>query len=145
MLRPATKHVGESLKLESRRGVVRLDKYLSETRHHTSGSGPHERRVDRDIAPAQHSQSLGRSDGVDRRLRLGCEVVVDGDEGDSGGVTSGWGQVEWHHCPQERVGNLQEDACAVARVRLCPGRATVVEVAQGRQRLLHHLVAGPPG
>ena len=46
--------------------------------------------------------------------------------------------------PQEGVGDLHQDAGAVAGVDLGAGGAAVVEVAQGGERLDHDVVAGSP-
>ena len=54
------------------------------------------------------------------------------------------GQLEVDHLAQERVGDLDQDAGAVAGVRLGAGGAAVVEVAQRGERLDHDVVAGTP-
>ena len=55
------------------------------------------------------------------------------------------GQLEVDDGAQERVGDLEQDAGAVAGVDLGAGGAAVVEVAQRGERLGHDVVAGLAG
>ena len=53
-----------------------------------------------------------------------------GQEGDTGGVRPGGRQGEVHDRTQEPIGDLNEDAGAVAGVRVRTERATMFEVAE---------------
>ena len=57
----------------------------------------------------------------------------------------GCGQLEVDDLAEERVRDLQQDAGAVAGVRLGAGRAAVLEVAQRGDRLGDDVVAGLAG
>ena len=56
--------------------------------------------------------------------------VVEREEGEADAVGPGRRQGEVDHGPEEAVGDLEEDAGAVAGVDLGPRGAAVVEVAQ---------------
>jgi hypothetical protein len=75
--------------------------------------------------------------------RLGLVAVRD--EHQAHRVPALSGQFEARGGAQERVGDLQEYARAVARVRLGARGAAVLEVAQRGERLLHDPVAGLAG
>ena len=51
-------------------------------------------------------------------------------------------QLDRHDRAEERIGDLHQDASAVATVGFGPGGATVLEVAQCLQALLDEVVAG---
>ncbi len=63
------------------------------------------------------------------------------EEGQADGVAAGLGQAEPGDRAEERVGNLREDAGAVAGVRVCAGGATVLKIAQDAEGVGHHVVA----
>ena len=74
--------------------------------------------------------------GVDRLTRVGRQ--------ECGSNRIHIGQLDRHHSTEERIGDLHQDASAVAAVRLSPRGATVLQVAQCLQALLDQVVAGPP-
>ena len=82
---------------------------------------------------------------------LGGLRRVAGQEGDAGGVAAAGGQGEVHHRAVEVVGDLDQDAGAVAGVLLAPGRAPVGQVLEGVDGLQHQgvrrpsLAGRPPG
>jgi hypothetical protein len=120
------------------------DEQLGEVRHDRAGGRADVGavRVDRQLAPAEDGQALlgGQAgDVLDARGALG---LVDGQEGDADGVLAHRRQVEVDLGAQQRVGDLREDAGAVAGVRLGAGRTAVVEVVQGGQPRGHDLPRG---
>ena len=66
---------------------------------------------------------------------------VGGQEGDAGGVGALGRQREADHLAEEPVGDLDQDAGAVAGVDLAARRAPVLEVAQRADALAHDVVA----
>ena len=75
------------------------------------------------------------------RCRAGS---VSGQEGDAGGVAARRRQFEaGHHPAQEAVRDRHRDARPVAAGRLGAGRAAMVHVVQGDQRVADQFVAGP--
>ena len=78
------------------------------------------------------SHRLARRGGVARRLRQ---------EGDARGVAARLGQLEVDHGAQELVGNLKQDARAVAGVRFGALGAAVLHVQQRRDGLVDDVAA----
>ena len=105
----------------------------------SSGRGAEQFGGDRDLAPAEDGEALLGGDRLD--LRDGVLGAVLGQEGDTDGVSTGLGQLESGHLTEEGVGDLGEDARAVAGVGLGAGGAAVLKVAQNRERLLDQRVA----
>ncbi len=135
---PLQRHPGEP-------GPGRGHEQLAEQRHHAPGRRAQELGVDRDVAPAQDDQALLVGELLDPLPGLGHPVGVPLEEGRAHGVRTGAGKLEVDHLGQEAVRHLEQDPRAVAGVGLGAGGATVVEVAQGRQRLRDDVVAGVPG
>ena len=121
------------------------DEHLGEGRHHAARGGAELVGVDGDVAPAEHGEALLGGDLLDPAAGLGGLVGVGGEEAGADGVRVLRRQLEVDHRAQERVGDLDEDAGAVAGVGLGAGGAAVVEVAQRGQRLRHDVVAGLAG
>jgi hypothetical protein len=86
--------------------------------------------------------SADASWGTVRHPRLGLGGLG-GQEGDPGGVAPGRGKVEVDHLTEEGVGDLDQDAGAVAGVDLGARRAPVLHVAQALQAEADHPVAAP--
>ena len=78
---------------------------------------------------------------LDQRLDLGALGVVLRQEADADGVAALGGQIEVDHFAQERVGQLEQDARAVARVGLGAAGAAVLEVVEHVERALDGRVA----
>ena len=94
-----------------------------------------------DVAPAEDPQALAAGDLLDRQGGFVGLVRVVREERDAGGVVALLRQREVDDVTEEAVGDLQQDARTVAGVGLGPGRATVVEVAEGSDAVLDDLVA----
>jgi hypothetical protein len=131
-------HIRATLQLHPRGAC---DEHLPKGWHGVAGQGTERRIVGRHIAPADHFEALGLGDlldglargrGVLRRLRQEC---------DASGVAARLGQLEIDDRPQELVGNLQQDACAVAGVRFSALGTAVFQVDQGRDRLVDDVAA----
>ncbi len=118
---------------------------LAEARHRAPRGDTHEVRGNRHLAPAQDDEVLLLGDPVDRRHGVTLGRAVVGQEGQADRVRARRGKLELHHGAQEAVRDLEEDARPVAAVRLGARGATVVEVAQRRERLDDDVVAGHPG
>ncbi len=111
-------------------------------RHALAGDLADDVGRDRDVTPAEDGERLLGGDPLDGLNGGGTLGLVDGQEGQADGVCAGAGQREVDHLAEEGVGDLAEDARAVADVRVRTGGAAMVEVAQGGQRVLDDVVAG---
>ncbi len=118
---------------------------LGERRHHAARGLAERLGVDRYVAPAEDGQALLGRDLLDPAPGLGDLPLVTGEEGGPDGVGELRGQVEVHDLPQERVRNLDQDARAVAGVRLRTRGTAVVQVQQGGDALANDVVAGNAG
>ena len=104
--------------------------------------------LDRDVAPAEDGEALLVGELLDPLAGLGDLLVVAGQERRADGVrvlAAGSSKPASADLAQERVGDLHQDAGAVAGVGLGAGGAAVVEVAQGGEGLGHDVVAGLAG
>ena len=117
------------------------DEQLPERRHRVAGQRAERRLVGRDLAPAEHLEALGLDDllhGLARR----CGVLGGlRQERDAGRVAAVFGQVEFDDGAQELIGNLQQDARAVAGVRFSALGTAVLQVHQGRDGLVDDVAA----
>ena len=100
--------------------------------------------VDRNIAPAQHNLAFQTHGALKFLLTGQARSVFLRQEDHADAVFAGRRQVDTllgHFFTEELVGNLQQDACAVAHQRVSAYSAPVVEVVQDAQALLDDLVA----
>ena len=99
--------------------------------------------VDGDVAPAEDGQPLIGGEAGD----LGEGTIPFGgigwQEGQADGVAARLGQREPGDRAEERVGNLGEDAGAVAGVRVRARGAAVLKVAKDAEGAGHHIVTAP--
>ncbi len=89
----------------------------------------------RHVTPAQHPQALPADDTADRADSV---VAITGDlrqKGRTHRVLAGWRQWKIDDVPQEGVWHLQQDAGAVAGVRVTTGSTSMVEIAQHGEAL----------
>ena len=109
--------------------------------------GHRHRVVDRHVAPAQHALAL-RAYGAFQLLLAGApRGVFLGQEDHAHAVLARRRQGDLlprHLLAVELVGQLDEDAGAVAHQRIGAHRAAVIQVAQDLQTLRDDLVAAPP-
>ena len=118
------------------------DEELAEHRHHAPGGGARGGRGSiGHLAPAEDREALLGRDLLDPPPGLRDLLVVTGKERRADGVRRRGRQLEVDDLAQEGVGDLHQDARPVAGVGLGARGAAVVEVAQGRQRLGHDVVA----
>ncbi len=96
--------------------------------------------VDRHLAPADHALALGLHAALDQVHRATAQLLVLGQEAHRHAVAAGIGKLEPGVLAQERVGNLDEDARAVTRVRVGALTAAMLELLQRVQRAGDHLV-----
>ena len=87
----------------------------------------------------EHGLALGLDRALDERDRLCARARRPGEEADAHAVAPGLRQVEVHHLREEGVGQLKEDARAVACARIGALSAAVLEVLERHQRVLHHV------
>ena len=131
-------HEGEPVQGEAR-GVLGGDEELPEGGHGGAGGGAEQGGGDGDLAPAEDGQALLGGEGVDAgRGLVGAGL---GEEGDADGVGAGLGQLEAGGLAEEGVGDLGEDARAVAGVGLGAGGAAVFQVPQNGECLVDQRVA----
>ena len=98
--------------------------------------------VDRDVAPADDALALGLDRARQQRLELGAPLVVLGQEADGDAVAAGRRELFADDAAQQLVGELDQDAGAVAGVGVGARCSAVLEVLQRDDRALHGLVAG---
>ena len=124
------------------RRAGRRHEELPEERHTGTSGVADQLGGDRDVAPAEDPEALLGRDLLDPALRLGPLGGVDGQVGHAHGIRAAARQVEAGHRPQEPVGHLGEDAGTVSDERVRAGGASVVQVAQRRERVLDDVVPG---
>ena len=95
---------------------------------------------DRDVAPAEHALALLLHPALQRGDRLRARFLVAREKADRDPVAPLVGQLEAGDLPQEVVGQLDQDAGAVAGVRVGALGAPVLEVLERPQRSRDHLV-----
>ena len=119
-----------------------VDEQLPEGRHRGPGAGAEVGLVDvrGDVAPAEHPQVLLDGDLLDPRHGGRGLLLVRGQERRAHRVLPGGRQREVDDGTQEGVGNLDQDAHAVAGVVLRAARTTVLEPQQGREAPADDLV-----
>jgi hypothetical protein len=101
-------------------------------------------RVDRHVAPAQQHLALGLDRALHLLLAGQAGGVFLGQEDHADAVFAGRRQFDallGHLFAVQRVGQLQQDAGAVAHQLVRAHRAPVVQVLQDQQRLLDDVVA----
>ena len=91
--------------------------------------------VGRDIAPAEEHLAFFSDDPREDPLDGGAMLGLARQEHQAGAVVAGGRQRGRRHAAQERVGHLNEDAGAVARVDLAAAGAPVRQVLQDLKRL----------
>ena len=107
---------------------------VPEAGHDGARGRPDHRVVDRHAAPADDAQALPRRNVVDDPAHLVGAGGVGRKEREADAVGASGRQLEVGHLAQEGVGDLDEDAGAVAGVDLGAGCASMVEVAEGAER-----------
>jgi hypothetical protein len=114
---------------------------LLEARHGPEGGGPERRGVDGQRTPGAEAETLLRRDPGDGRTATGRIRSLGGEEDDARAVRAGPRELDVDHGPVEQIGDLDQDAGAVARVGLGPRRPPVLHVAEAGQAHLDHLMA----
>ena len=89
---------------------------------------PDLREVDRHFAPAEKRVTFFADDALDDRLARRSRFGIVRQEHESRAIRALRGQVERHHAAEEPIGRLDEDAGAVAGVRIGSAGAAVFEV-----------------
>ena len=136
------------LALEVRRvphALAAGDEHLLEQRLHRAGGGAQGAVVGGDVAPAEQALALVGDDRVEKGADLVGLHGVAGQEHEAGAVLAGRREREADAralAAQEAVGHLQQDAGAVAGVRLAAAGAPVEQVDEDLQRLLDDRVRG---
>ena len=121
-------------------GIVRRDEQLGDPRRHRARRRPAGALGDRHVAPAEHVLALVLDGLLEQPHRL--RGVARREEAHRDPVAAGGRQLEVDLGAQERVRDLQQDAGAVARVRVGALRAAVLHVLEREQRAADHLVGG---
>ena len=100
--------------------------------------------VDRRVAPAEHGAALFLGDALEDALALQAAVLFDGQKAHGHAVGAGLGQLDAQLAAladKEDVRNLDEDAGAVAGLRVAAGGAAMGEVDEHLKALADDLVA----
>ena len=121
-------------------GAPSSDVDLPHAWHHRARRVADVGRVDRDVTPSHDALTLLPADGLERRLARGPLVGVRGQEDHPHAVAAPTRHVPAKGEPlalEEAVGELQQDACAVAGVGIAAARTAVGEAAEHLERLLH--------
>ncbi|EAP99266.1 hypothetical protein JNB_03820 [Janibacter sp. HTCC2649] len=133
---------GETVELDPRDTAIGSgDEELAEDRHTGSGSVPDELGGDGNVAPREDLESLLGRDLGDPLLGSGTLGLVLGQVGHARGIRPCNRKLDVENGPEERVGQLREDARAVTDERVGTRGAPVVEVAQRREGVLDDVVA----
>ena len=119
-----------------------LDEELDEVRHDGAGRAADRGIVHGDLAPAEDLEPLRVGDLLHLRADLRLVPATGGQEHRAHGVGARCGQLDVEHLAEEGVGDLQENARAVAGAGVAADGAAVLEGPQRDQRLVHDLVAG---
>jgi len=106
------------------------DEQLTEPRHRAQRAVAEHAGNDGDVAPAKHREALLLDDPFDLFNRLLGFGGILRKEGNAGCVLTSRRQVEVDDCAIEGVGHLDQNARAVAGVRVGAERAAVLHVAQ---------------
>jgi len=122
-----------------------LQEDLAEGRHAAERGRAEDVRVDRHIAPAEDFEVFFLGDLFETLARLGGLGLIGREEGEAGCKSAGDGKVEVDDSPQESVGDLDQDARAVAGVGFGSDRATVIEITQSGEAFGNDVVAGHTG
>ena len=126
--------------LVARHRVPGGDDELSDEGCRRSGRDPDARRIDGHVAPAHETLTLLLDEGGEMLLERTAPFLVDGQEAHCHAVPARLGQRLVEDRSEERVGELEEDAGAVARAGVCAGRTPVLQVLERLQRALDRLV-----
>ena len=121
-------------------GLGRGHEQLPERRHDAARRGAHEARIGRHLAPAEDLDTLLIGDLGDAAADQVGRGRVRRQEAEADRVVACCREREVDDLPVERVGHLDQDARTVSAVRLGSRRATVLEVAQRGERLVHDVV-----
>jgi hypothetical protein len=115
---------------------------LADARRHGAGGDAAVLRHHRHVAPAEHPLPLFFDVPLDQALGVLAGPLVARQEADRDPVAPGVGQLEVELLAEEAVRRLQQDAGAVAGVRVRTLGPAVLEVLERPQRPRDHLVRG---
>ena len=100
--------------------------------------------IDRRVAPAEHRKAFFLGDALKDAFALQAAVLVHGKKAHGHAVSAGLGQLNAQFAAFARkkdMGNLDEDACAIARLRIATRRAAMGQVDENLKALADNLVA----
>ena len=117
------------------------DEELADVRHDGERRAADVCGLDRHVAPAEQHLPFGGDRLLDELLQRPARLACLRQEARSDPVRAGGRQPVAEDGAEERVRDLDEDAGAVARVRVRALRAAVLEVRERGQRLGHRLAA----
>ena len=138
----ALDHAADHVQLALERVLVRdlvrgRDQHLADHRRRQPGGLAHVALVDRHVAPPDRALPLGLDRVLDQLLEHDAPLGVLRQVAHADAVAAGRRQLDaGDRGPQEAVGDLEEDAGAVARVRVRALGAAVLEVLERVERLL---------
>ena len=141
-LEPPANHVELALEgvLVGRDGVAGCDEELPDHRCGSTRGCADEGPVDRHVAPADEALALLLDEADEMLLELAAPSRVDRKEAHRDAVASGLRQRLVENGAEERVGQLEQDAGAVSRVRIGTRCAPVLQVLERLQRAFDRLV-----
>jgi len=96
--------------------------------------------VDVDVPPGHHPLALLLHGALEQALQLGAAIGLVRQEAHADAIGPGRRQVLVEHGAHERIGHLEQDPGAVARVRIGARRPAVLEVLQRHDRAPDRLV-----
>jgi hypothetical protein len=100
--------------------------------------------VGRHPAPAEQTLTLFSRDPRDERLDGVAIAFVVRQEDESRTIRPGGRKLEGKNLAKERVGGLNQNAGAVARIGLAPARTAMLQIDQDLQRLTNDVVRATP-
>ncbi|OQC28883.1 MAG: hypothetical protein BWX70_01690 [Verrucomicrobia bacterium ADurb.Bin070] len=121
------------------RHTAASDKDLADNRQRAASQLPHRFRTDRHIAPCQYLQAFSREAHFERPLAARAAGGVLRKEDHAHSVRPGLGK-SGDLLAEKSMRHLQQNACAIPRVRIIAGRAAVLQIGQHVERLDHDVM-----
>jgi len=114
-------------------------KHLADDRQRAASQFPHRFRTDRHIAPCQHLQAFSRETRFESPFAARAAGRILRQKHHAHPVRPGLRQ-SGDLLAEKSMRHLQQNACAIPRVRIIAGRAAVLQIGQHVERLDHNVM-----
>ena len=131
----------QAVQINAGGAVVGRHEDLPEDRHRHERRRSEDRFVDGHLTPPQHLQAFSLENALDFSGRCIRHARLLREKRHASGVCARFGQIEGHDVAEEAIGNLDQDAGAVAGVDVGAACTAVLEIAERADRLGDDLVA----